>query len=501
MDPLDLARKLAAKLKGQGELAPLAGRLVRRLEEDEAFQEMDVARLLERALAAIVAAAGAERGFIALRRGDAVDVRAVHGIRPEALSEASFRTTHALVDDVLRSGRARREGAKDVNPIAMLAVPLKAEGDALGAACVQKSSTAGPFSAEAEEDAMALARRAAAALQRALLVDEARSSKPPPPLRAIVGHSPPFRRSLDILERAGPTAAPVLLLGESGTGKELFARALHELSPRRGRAFISLNCAALPETLLESELFGHAKGAFTGAVGAGVGKFEAADGGTLFLDELGEMSAALQAKLLRALADGEIQPVGAPQSRRVDTRVVCATNKRLEELVAAGKFREDLYYRLNVVAIRLPALRERREDLPALIRHFLVLDAREQKKTVIGFDRPAMERLLRHDWPGNVRELHNAIRHAVLMSEGPVIGTRELPEDLRAGDGQIVIETPKSSAELRTAKRRAREEVERAFVVDALKRAGGSVSKAAKETGVHRTRLAQLIKRYGVTKK
>jgi len=496
MDSVDLARRLAAKVK-TGEPAALASRLVRQLEEEEGFQEIDLARLLDRVLATAVGIASAEKGFVALRRGDAVDVRAARNVRPEALSEASFRTTRGFLDEVLRSGRPRREGTKDVNPILMMAVPLKVEGEILGAVYLEKSSLAGPFDADVEEQAMAYARRAAGAIQRALIVDQARASLPPPPLRSIVGHSPPLRRSLDILEKAAPTDASVLLLGESGTGKELFARALHELSSRRAKPFVAINCAALPETLLESELFGHVKGAFTGATSAAVGKFEAADGGTLFLDELAEMSPSLQAKLLRALQNGEIQPVGAPSSRRVNTRVVCATNQKLDERVAGGKFREDLYYRLNVVAIRLPSLRERREDLPSLIRHFLVVDARELRKSVIGFDRPAMERLLRHDYPGNVRELHNVVRHAVLMAEGPVIGPRELPEYLRGAerDGPP-IEAPTTARELSAAKRRAREDVERAFVEEALKRSGGSVTRAAEETGVHRTRLAQLIKRY-----
>jgi transcriptional regulator with GAF, ATPase, and Fis domain len=498
MDPLELAKKIAGRVKG-GELAALCGQLVEALKEEEAFQEIDLGRLLDRALGTFVRLTGAERGFIALRRQDRVDVRAARNIRPEALSEASFRTTRAFLDRVLRDGRPVREGTKDVNPIAVLALPLKAEGAIVGAVVLENATTSSPFTGEAEEEGAAYARRAAPAIRRAMIVEEARDTLPPAPLRAIVGHAPGFRRAIDVLERAAPSDAPVLLTGESGTGKELFARALHELSPRRARPFVAINCAAVPESLLESELFGHVKGAFTGATANRPGKFEVADGGTLFLDELSEMSPALQAKLLRALQNGEIQPVGAAQTRRVNTRVVCATNRRLEELVAQGRFREDLYYRLNVVVIRLPPLRERREDLPVLIRHFLVVDSREQARSVIGFDRAAMERLLRHDWPGNVRELHNAVRHAVLMAQGPVVGVAELPESLRpAGPAEPVFEVPRSARELRHAKDRARREVEKAFVIDALKRAHGNVTEAARQTGVHRTRFAQLIRRYDI---
>ncbi len=360
-------------------------------------------------------------------------------------------------------------------------------------------------------DPLELARRIAAGLngdgEPARLAGELvrlleAAGRPAPPtaaLQAIVGENPAFRRALELLQRVAPTAAPVLLEGESGTGKELFARALHDLSPRRERPFVAINCAAVPETLLESELFGHVRGAFTGANADVIGRFEAAHGGTLFLDEVSEMSPGLQSKLLRALQDGEIQPVGAPHSRRVDTRVVCATNRRLEDLMSAGRFREDLYYRLCVVALRLPPLRDRRDDLPALIHHFLEADAADFRKAVIGFDRDATRRLLAHDYPGNVRELHNVIRHAVLMAEGPVAGLGDLPEYVRppARDPGPA-DAPRTAAELRRAKTRAREEVERAFVTEALRRAKGSVAKAARETGVHRTRLAQLIRRYGI---
>ncbi len=499
MNPFQIARRLTAEFKDRPKLAALVEQLTRRLHGEEALNEDDPAKLLDGAMGAFLGITGAERGFVALRREDQIEILAARNIRPEALSGSSLGTTRGCLEEALRTGRAVREGTRDLNPLSALAIPLRAEGDVLGAAYLEKSSTAGAFGDEEEKDALDFASRVGGPLKRAILLDQVRQTLPASPLRSIVGHSPPLCRSVETLEKVAPADAPVLLLGESGTGKELFARALHELSPRRGKPFVAINCAAVPETLLESELFGHAKGAFTGAVSDAPGKFEAAHGGTLFLDEVAEMSPGLQAKLLRALQGGEIQPVGAPRPKRVDTRIVCATNRKLEDLVAAGRFREDLYYRLNVVAIRLPSLRERREDLPILIRHFLVRFSARQKMNLTGFDRPALALLLNYDYPGNIRELENVIRHAVLMSGGPVIGARDLPEYLRPASPQAaLLDAPRNAEELRQTKRRVREEVERNFVIDALKRSGGSISRAAAETGVHRTRLAQLISRHEI---
>jgi two-component system response regulator HydG len=499
MNPFHAARRLAAELKEQPRLAAMVEQLARRLHDEEALNEDDPARLLEAAMGAFLGITGAERGFAALRRGDQIGILAARNFRPEALSGSSLWTTRGCLEEALRTGRAVREGTRDLNPLSALAIPLRAEGDVLGAVYLEKSSTAGAFGEEEERDALDFAARVGGPLKRAILLDEVRRTLPASPLRSIVGHSPALCRAVETLEKVAPTDAPVLLLGESGTGKELFARALHELSPRRGKPCVAINCAAVPETLLESDLFGHVRGAFTGATADAPGKFEAAHGGTLFLDEVAEMSPGLQAKLLRALQGGEIQPVGAPRSRRVDTRIVCATNRRLEDLVAGGKFREDLYYRLNVVAIRIPALRERREDLPILIRHFLVRFASQQKKNLTGFDRPALALLLNTDYPGNVRELENVIRHAVLMSGGPVIGPHDLPEYLRPHNpAESLLDVPRTAAELRQMKRRVREDVEKSFVIEALKRSGGSITRAAAETGVHRTRLAQLISRHKI---
>jgi DNA-binding NtrC family response regulator len=242
----------------------------------------------------------------------------------------------------------------------------------------------------------------------------------------ILGDSPALRRALDQVRRVAPTDATVLLLGESGTGKELFARAVHHLSGRKTQSFFAINCAAIPESLLESELFGYEKGAFTGAAATKRGKFEIADRGTLFLDEIGDLSPALQGKVLRVLERKQFERVGGTETRSVDIRLVAATNKDLKGLAAAGGFRQDLYFRLSVFPVEVPPLRERREDIPILARHFVVRFAAEQKKRPPALPPETVEALVRHAWPGNVRELENAIERALILGDGD----RLLPEHL-----------------------------------------------------------------------
>src|SRR5438045_8518550 len=249
----------------------------------------------------------------------------------------------------------------------------------------------------------------------------------------IVGQRPALRATLDIIRQAAPSSATVLLLGESGTGKELFARALHEHSSRAQQPFVPINCAAIPETILESELFGYERGAFTGAVARKEGRIERAQGGTLFLDEIGELSPAVQVKLLRFLQEGEIERLGGTSTVKVDSRVVAATNRDLSAAVQAGKFREDLYYRLNVIQVVLPPLRERVEDIPLLADHFVARYAAKNGKPIRGLTRAALAALEAYPWPGNVRELEHAIERAVVLSRGAEIEVDDLPESVRAG--------------------------------------------------------------------
>src|SRR5438874_3599259 len=249
----------------------------------------------------------------------------------------------------------------------------------------------------------------------------------------IVGQSPSLRATLDIIRQAAPSSATVLLLGESGTGKELFARARHEHSPRSQGPFVPINCAAIPETILESELFGYERGAFTGAVQRKEGRIERAQGGSLFLDEVGQLTASVQVKLLRFLQDGEIERLGGSGTMKVDCRVVAATNQDLSARVREGKFREDLYYRLNVIQVVLPPLRDRIEDIPLLADHFMARYAAKNGKQIGGLTRAALSALEAYPWPGNVRELEHAIERAVVLSRGAQIDVDDLPESVRSG--------------------------------------------------------------------
>ena len=325
----------------------------------------------------------------------------------------------------------------------------------------------------------------------------------------LIGASPPMRAVYRVVARAAPTRATVLVTGESGTGKELVARALHAAGPRARRAFVALNCAALPAELAEAELFGHVRGAFTGAVHDRAGLFEAADGGTLFLDEVGDMPPALQAKLLRVLESGEVTRVGATRPVAVDVRVVAATHRPLDALVAEGRFRDDLRYRLTVLTVALPPLRDRREDVPALAAHFLAHFAERHGVPARPLADDARRALLAHDWPGNVRELRNALERALLLADGDAITAADLPAAVTAAGaasgvpgqaGPALRPAEAAVAELpwADARRRAAEAFDRAFLAAALERQGGNVSAAARAVGVHRQTLQKLMARLGL---
>ena len=300
---------------------------------------------------------------------------------------------------------------------------------------------------------------------------------------AMIARSAAMRGVLDVVARVGPSDAAVLLTGENGTGKSLVARALHAASARAARPLVTVNLGGLAEGTFESELFGHVRGAFTDAKSDRVGRFEAADGGTLFLDEIGNLPLGMQARLLRVLETGELERVGSSRTLRVDSRVLAATNADLDAEVAAGRFREDLYFRLNTVEIALPPLRERREDIPLLAAHFLARLAQRYRKRMRGFEPAAMEALLAHRWPGNVRELEHAIERAVLMAAGDEIRVADLA--LRSGA------SPAASLDDLSL-----EEVERALVKKALDRFGGNVSQAAEALGLSRSALYRRLKRH-----
>jgi DNA-binding NtrC family response regulator len=297
----------------------------------------------------------------------------------------------------------------------------------------------------------------------------------------LVGTAPSMQRVFEIIDQVAPSRATVLLTGESGTGKELVANAIHERSPRASGPFVKLHCAALAESLLESELFGHEKGSFTGALARKDGRFSLADGGTLFLDEIGEISPAIQVKLLRFLQDHELERVGGTQTLQVDVRVIAATSRDLLKEIARGRFREDLYYRLNVVSVEMPALREHRSDIPALVAFFLDRCAKDNGKTIEQCTPAALELLMSYDWPGNVRELENAIEHAVVLSTGSSLEAGDLPEAIKP------VASPTGMPVIPGA---TMAEVERYAILETLKATGGSTSRAAEILGIS-TRTVQ----------
>ena len=333
--------------------------------------------------------------------------------------------------------------------------------------------------------------------QRGLAQENARLRDEVESRYEIVGSSFAIRALLDRIEKVAPTDARVLITGENGTGKELVARAIHRLSTRADGPFVEVNCAAIPAELIESELFGHVKGSFTGAFADRSGKFEQADGGTLFLDEIGDMSPAAQAKVLRALQEGVITRVGGERPIRVDVRVIAATNKDLKQEIARGRFREDLYFRLNVVPIHVPPLRERRDDIPMLIRHFARIAVERQRLPDRQFSQGAIERLCAMDWPGNVRELRNTVERLLILARGQEI----TPADVDRMVG-VASETGGLSSELLQAPTFAefKERAERAYILAKLREYDWNVSETARSIDMPRSNLYKKIERYGLVR-
>jgi two-component system, NtrC family, response regulator len=308
----------------------------------------------------------------------------------------------------------------------------------------------------------------------------------------LVGESPEMLAAFKTIQQVAPSSASVLLLGESGTGKELFAQALHQNSPRRNKPFVKVACAALPETLLESELFGHEKGAFTGALYTRAGRFEMADGGTLFLDEIGDISPTVQVKLLRFLEEREFERVGGNRTFKVDVRIVCATHRDLKKKIDDGLFREDLYYRLNVIEIHIPALRDRPSDVPVLVHHFLRKYAEANGKDIRGLSDEALGLLLRHSWPGNVRELENAMERAVVLAMEPTLTPAHFPTLRHV---EPTAGTPRAASGI-AIPGSALADIEREAILRTLEAVGGSTSRAARLLGISARKIQYKLKEY-----
>jgi two-component system nitrogen regulation response regulator NtrX len=335
------------------------------------------------------------------------------------------------------------------------------------------------------------------ALDQTRLRDENTSLKRAVEVRhQMVGESPALRQVWDAIKRAAPTNATVLLLGESGSGKELVARSIHRNSLRSRDRFVQVNCAAIPEELIESELFGHEKGSFTGATEKQIGKFEQADRGTIFLDEVGDMSAKTQAKVLRVLQEGEVERLGSARTIKVDVRVIAATNKDLEAEIEKGNFREDLYFRLSVIPIRVPPLRDRREDIPALVRHFADLFSRDNNRRPQRFTPAALEYMQKARWKGNVRELKNTVERLIIMTPGDTIDVDDLRDvvriDQKAPAGEAEKERPGTLREFK-------ESAERTFLVGKLRENNWNISKTAEVIGTPRSNLYKKLEQYGIS--
>ncbi len=315
-------------------------------------------------------------------------------------------------------------------------------------------------------------------------------------LNNIIGESEKMLSLFEMIEKVATSDSTVLIQGESGTGKELVARAIHDLSNRSDKNFVALNCAAIPDELLESELFGHVKGSFTGAVASRIGRFEMADKGTLFLDEIGDMKANLQVKLLRVLQSRELEPVGSTRSKKVDVRIIAATNQNLDHMVASKEFREDLYYRLSVIPIMLPPLRERGADVPLLLNSFLEKFNRSKQRKVQGFDKQVMEILSNYDWPGNVRELENLVERLVIIKATGVINIHDLPEKYRGGRTTPVLHgEPMTLPDTGFCLNSAVEEFENRLILQALEKSGGNKKEAAELLNLKRTTLIEKLKK------
>jgi Nif-specific regulatory protein len=400
-----------------------------------------------------------------------------------------------LANDVLQTG-AGWDGAESVQSArlqSLLASPLTGSEGTLGVLYLDTRESGVRFDARHLELVTAAAGIAAAALANVRHMEslEEESRRIEEALDAgMVGESARMREVQRLLARVARTDSTVLLRGESGTGKEVAARALHRGSPRAGKPFVAINCASLSETLLESELFGHERGAFTGAVERRTGKIEAAQGGTLFLDEVGEIPPSLQARLLRVLQEREFERVGSTRPIKADIRLIAATNRDLEKAIREGTFREDLYYRLNVISVALPSLRERREDVPLLALHFATLFGKKLGRRVVGFTPEARACLLRYGWPGNVRELANAVERAVVLGEGELIHPEDLPETVLESAPAVDRTQPlgKYHDTVNAFKQR--------LILEAIAQAGGNISRAAELLDLNPTYLHRLIRNF-----
>ncbi|HEY6174679.1 MAG TPA: sigma 54-interacting transcriptional regulator [Kofleriaceae bacterium] len=455
------------------------------------IHQRDLAELLDALMDAVIEITNADKGFLVLLEGDTIDVKVARNLNRENIADAVSQLSDSIIAKVVRSRKpvivsdAMRDdefsAAKSVMQLkvsSVICVPLLDRGRLLGLIYVGNDSIRDLFQQDTLRILTVFSSQASLIVANALLLNELRIDNKRLSDRLeqyrfgeIVGTSPPMQQVFRKVEKIAATDISVLITGETGTGKELIAREIHNRSPRTGKPFVTINCGAIPENLLESELFGHVKGAFTGAVANKQGKFQAADGGTLFLDEIGEMPVELQVKILRALQERVVYRVGDTRPETCDIRILAATNRDLDKEIAAGRFREDLYYRLNVVNVELPPLRQRGEDVLVIARYLLSRYAREYDVKVKGLSPNAAVAIRKHAWPGNIRELENRIKKAIVLCESSVIG----PDDLGlTGD---VLPQILTLAE-------AKDKFQRDYINEVLALNNGNRTKTARDLGV-----------------
>jgi transcriptional regulator with GAF, ATPase, and Fis domain len=458
---------------------------------DRLMHVRDLTELLDALMDAVIEITNADKGFLVLLEAENLDVKVARNLNRENIADAVSQLSDSIIAKVVRSKKPvivsdamsddEFGSAKSVMHLkvsSVICVPLLDRGRLLGLIYVGNDSIRDLFQDQTLRVLTVFSSQASLIVSNGLLLNELRHDNKRLSDRLeqyrfgeIVGTSPPMQSVFRKVEKIAPTDISVLITGETGTGKELIAREVHNRSPRAGKPFVTVNCGAIPENLLESELFGHVKGAFTGAVANKQGKFQAADGGTLFLDEIGEMPIELQVKLLRAIQEKVVYRVGDTRPETCDIRILAATNRDLEKEIAGGRFREDLYYRLNVVNVELPALRVRGDDVLVIARYLLSRYAREYDAKVKGFSPNASVAIRKHNWPGNIRELENRIKKAIVLSESTVIG----PDDLGlTGD---VLPNILTLAD-------AKEKFQREYINEVLALNNGNRTKTARDLGV-----------------
>ena len=512
-----LRKQDALYLQGQGAASlPATARTVRDLKVlvdfSRSLSAVDgVAALERKVLEAVLEVSPAERAALVRKEDEADGFAGVVGCYREAGKEQVIPVSRTILTRVLKENVAvisnDIEGDEELREAeslvtarirSVLAVPLEVQGRVLGAIYLDANAAGVKFDAELLELLTALGNIAALALENARHVEwlggeKERLEQELKIEHDMVGESEALTGVKQFIGRAAPQESTVLIWGESGTGKELVARAIYQNSPRANKPFVAINCAAITDTLLESELFGHEKGAFTSAVSMKKGKLEMAEGGTVFLDEIGELAPGVQAKLLRVLQEHEFERVGGTKTIPLDVRVIAATNRNLKEASEKKEFRLDLYYRLNVVSVKMPALRERRKDIPVLASFFVKRCAEKMKRAVSGISPEARACLMAYDWPGNVRELENAIERAVVLGSSAMI----LPEDLPESIGEHAGPDGRAATALHDGVRDAK----RALIERAIDQAGGNYTEAAAILGVHANHLFRLIKSLDMTPK